>query len=208
MFDRLEARSVLYTRENAFEPMLTAVPSFRPEWNAFVEEWANGADAEGDEELAEEDDGLPLFLAMGDLIRHIADLVPDHNAALVAALDVCERWMTNGDEYVVNLANVGFIETLTNGNVGGRLISSDTYAMLPARCRESWDYFVQFWGDTEADFGRVFDAEEFRERAAVLERLKAKRSLGLVSPPTFEGVEDATGIICVEGPLQQDDEGE
>src|SRR3712207_741980 len=43
-------------------PLLAACPSFAPEWNAFVEEWR-------------EADELPIYLALGDLVRHLAELL-------------------------------------------------------------------------------------------------------------------------------------
>ena len=49
----------MVAREEMFDPMLAALPSFRPAWEQFLCEWAS------------ESDGLPHYVALGSLARHL-----------------------------------------------------------------------------------------------------------------------------------------
>jgi len=49
-------------KEEMFELVLKACPSFKPAWEEFLDEWKDEKD-------------LPLYLALGDLSRHISSLV-------------------------------------------------------------------------------------------------------------------------------------
>ncbi|MGE0241778.1 MAG: hypothetical protein AB7S59_23895 [Parvibaculaceae bacterium] len=79
-----------------FEPLLEALPGFRPTWQAFVDEWTDNPHNRG----AGPGD-LPSYLLIGDLARHLADLLQaGQEDDVVRALAVAERWLMEGDAYV------------------------------------------------------------------------------------------------------------
>jgi hypothetical protein len=68
------------SKDEMMDGMLQACPSFRPDWDAFLEEWRSDADK-------------PLYLALGALARHlIAMLAAEDTGGLIAAFEVVERW--------------------------------------------------------------------------------------------------------------------
>ncbi len=95
----------MLTRQNMFKPLLEALPEARPLWEAFVLQWKDVAEP-------------PNYLFIGDLASHLTDrLEAGSTREVVAGLAVCERWLTEGDEYVREAAVVGFIEDLQAGPV-------------------------------------------------------------------------------------------
>lgn len=97
-------------RKTMFDPLLKALPSFRPMRQAFIEKWTgnpnNHFDAPGN---------LPEYLLLGDLARWLIGFLEAGDFEDVRlALAVVERWLLEGDPYVKEAATIGFIETLQN----------------------------------------------------------------------------------------------
>jgi len=84
--------------------LLVACPSFKAEWEAVVE----------DDNLDENSPAGRLgYVDAGDFIRHLVGLVLDGQVGeLPAVFDVIERLAVDGDDYVRNLAVIGYLEGL------------------------------------------------------------------------------------------------
>ena len=95
----------MITKTEMFSSILDVAPGFNPIWNEFKENWAD----EGPDEL-------PLYLALGDLARYIADKVTTTEASeeLQALFAIVERWHIEGDDYVREAATIGLLEGLQN----------------------------------------------------------------------------------------------
>ncbi|MBK1888367.1 hypothetical protein [Marinobacter sp. DY40_1A1] len=115
-------------KHEMFELALKACPSFEPAWKEFIAEW----DGEKD---------LPLYLALGDLSRHISKLVEEkQDSELDALFAVIERWHTEGSPYVREAATIGLLEGL-QGESNARSI--ELY-LLP-ESKIWWDRVNEFW---------------------------------------------------------------
>jgi hypothetical protein len=89
---------------------------------------------------------LPYLLA-GAFIRHLASLnVQGRREEFGAVFDLFERLHTEGDSYVSELATVGFLEDLGNGNMhrnGSKPEDFEKY--LRPESRWWWEELELFW---------------------------------------------------------------
>jgi hypothetical protein len=85
------------------EPLLAACPAFAPIWATFCAEW--------DEEPGDP----PLYLALGNLARHLIEqLRSGATGGFPVVFQVVERWHLEGDAYVREAATIGLLEALQN----------------------------------------------------------------------------------------------
>jgi hypothetical protein len=115
--------------------LLEACPTFFPQWQAFLDEWK------------EEADDLPLYLALGELARHMVGMLEQGKSESFGVIfRIVERLHTEGDEYVQTAATVGLLENLQNKG----LHISDTdpkqfRQYLGSVSEKWWDKLYQFW---------------------------------------------------------------
>jgi hypothetical protein len=123
------------TKDEMMGQLLEACPSFLPQWRAFLDEWEEDADEP------------PLYIALGELARHLVGMLErGETGSFPAVFSVVERLHTEGDEYVRTAATVGLLEDLQNKN----LYASDTN---PERFRQYlgpvsekwWDKLYRLW---------------------------------------------------------------
>ena len=127
------------TREQMFDPILEVCPSFQGTWDEYVTEWRD------------EPDGLPHYLALTDLARHlIAMLQRNETEQLHDVFRVVEDWHLTGDSYVKEAASVGLLEDLQNTNLHGQSTTPDDFLqfLLP-ETQYWWAKVVDFWGKGE-----------------------------------------------------------
>src|SRR4051812_26502756 len=75
-------------RFEMMQPLLQACPSFQPEWEAFLGDWADESEK-------------PIYLALGQLARHLASMLAANDVSgLTRVFDVIERWHVEGDAFV------------------------------------------------------------------------------------------------------------
>ena len=127
-------------REHMFEPMLEACPTFKPIWDEFCSEW------EGHSE------GQPLYLVLGDLARHLIQLLQSETTGQFEAIFfVVERWHCEGEHYVREAATIGLLEGIqfTAGHEGVAPKLFERW-LLP-ESKKWWDKLHRFWaGDMSA----------------------------------------------------------
>lgn len=118
--------------------VLAAMPSFEQKWNEEVrEDWA--------------DEGAPAgrlgYLDAGEVARHAVDLLAAGQQAEVRALlEVVERLHVEGDEYVQELATIGYLEDLQNAlERHATLTYEDVLPLLGPESRRWWDSLERFW---------------------------------------------------------------
>ena len=108
-------------------------PSFRPAWEAFLEEW------QGEREL-------PLYLALADLARHLVDQLDcGETDRFPAVLGVAEQWIARGDDYVVNAAIVGLLEGIQNICSHGPKSADRFLPWLGPKSVAAWEDLNSFW---------------------------------------------------------------
>jgi len=124
----------MISREAMMTPICAASPSFVPVWQAFVEEWR--ADP----------DGLPYYLVLADLARHVAHLIEEGaEAELQGIFRAVEEWHTIGDEYVRKAATIGLLEDLQNTNVVGEDVPVKVLRFLGPESTRWWRKVEAFW---------------------------------------------------------------
>lgn len=131
-------RTVL-TRENMFEPLLAADPSFQSHWAEFLAEWDDEPD-------------LPLYLALGSLAEHVLGRLKDNDTKNFEDIfAVVERWHIEGDGYVTEAASIGFLESLQNLSGGNDRKHGTVERWLGPESRRWWMKLDRFWeGETGA----------------------------------------------------------
>ena len=126
-------------RAEMMEPMLSACPSFRSTWDEFVAEWKD------------REQGLPYYLVLSDLVRHLVAMLERRDTAQFDAIfDVVERWHTEGDPYVRAAATIGLLEDLQNTNFYTIASPTDFKPYLREQSTRWWDKVERFWATGEA----------------------------------------------------------
>jgi hypothetical protein len=122
------------SRDSMIQPVLLVSPGFEPIWREFFAEWQG------------KPEGLPIYLVLSDLARHIATLF--HRGAdseLREIFRVVEEWHLNGDAYVREAATVGLLEDLQNTNVVGHDIPMRCLNYLGPESLRWWRKVETFW---------------------------------------------------------------
>ncbi len=129
----------MITREEMFMPILEACPSFRATWEEFVAEWKD------------DPDGLPQYLALSDLARHVIGMLDRNETDGVKAIfSVVETWHLDGDPYVKEAATVGFLEDIQNtGLHKGSTTPNDILEFLLPETKYWWSKVEDFWEQGE-----------------------------------------------------------
>ncbi|HKO90043.1 MAG TPA: hypothetical protein VJU61_02760 [Polyangiaceae bacterium] len=124
-------------KQDMMQPLLHACPSFQADWGAFLDEWS-------------EDEEKPVYLALGQLARHlISMLVADDAQGLERALSVVERWRLEGDAFVREAATVGLLEDLQNANLHDSTSPTDFERFLLPESLRWWRKVERFWATGE-----------------------------------------------------------
>ena len=115
-------------------PILESCPSFRPVWKSFEDEWKD------------DPEGLPIYLALGDLARHLVEkLARSETSTFPAVFRVVEEWHLEGDAFVREAATVGFLENLQNANLHESTDPKQFRAFLGPISAKWWDKLHAFW---------------------------------------------------------------
>jgi len=116
--------------------VLEAVPSFEEEWRAHVEE-ENAADVPGERRLC--------YVDVADLLGHLAARTAEGETSELAPLmAVVERLHVEGDDYVRQLATIGYLEGLHGSVAQGEL--PDVRPLLGPESLRWWRGLEEFWG--------------------------------------------------------------
>lgn len=114
--------------------MQEVCPSFAPTWAAFLTDWKD------------DKKGLPLYLALADLARHVLSMLEKGETETFPRIfEVIEQWHAEGDPYVQAAASVGFLEVLQNTNIHENNKPEDFLPFLGPVSRERWDKLNKFW---------------------------------------------------------------
>jgi hypothetical protein len=121
-------------KNDMFDPILAACPTFMPAWSAFLNEWEDS------------NDELPYYSAFGDLAHH---LVEQLNAGATqnfeAVFDVVERWHCEGDSYVKEAATIGLLEGIQNVSLWRGVDPRRFEFWLKPESKRSWDKLNRAW---------------------------------------------------------------
>lgn len=123
----------MIARSEMMPLMLQACPSFDGEWRRFLQAWSEAPE-------------LPLYLALGDLARHLIERLARRDVSTFPAVfAIVERWIVEGTPYVREAAIVGLLEDLQNGNLHAAT-QPDAFRpyLLPVSARW-WDKLIGFW---------------------------------------------------------------
>ena len=114
--------------------MLSACPSFQAQWKSFNDEWKD------------EPGGLPLYLALADLARHLIGMLErGETASFPGIFEVVEQWHLQGDGYVREAATVGLLEDLQNMGLHESTTPELFRPFLGTVSTQWWDKLYGFW---------------------------------------------------------------
>lgn len=134
MINELAERKNMINKDEMMNPILEVCPSFRAEWDAFVDEWKD------------EKDGLPLYLSLSSLARHLTSMLEvGETEAFPEIFKIIERWHTEGDGYVREAATVGLLEDLQNTNLHEKTNPEQFRCYLGTESLKWWDKLHGFW---------------------------------------------------------------
>jgi hypothetical protein len=120
-------------RVEMMNPMLAACPSFAPAWKKFLHEWPDT-------------DDKPLYLALGELARHIISMLASGDrAALSRVFEVVEAWHLHGDAYVKEAATIGLLEDLQNPSLHESTSPTQFEQFLLPESLNWWRKVERFW---------------------------------------------------------------
>ncbi len=127
----------MIARDDMMGLLLASCPSFDPAWRKFLDDWQDEAV------------DLPLYVALGDLARHLIGLVERGEIGeLPAVFQVVEQWHLEGDEYVRTAATVGLLEDLQNYNLHTEVTEPAQFrAMLGPESSRCWDELAASWAE-------------------------------------------------------------
>ena len=115
-------------KDEMLELAVKACPSFKPAWEEFLDDWKDEKD-------------LPLYLALGDLSRHISSIIETaQNSELKELFEVVERWHIEGSSYVKEAATIGLLEGLQ-----GQSNATSIEPYLLPESKKCWDKVNEFW---------------------------------------------------------------
>ncbi len=121
-------------RDEMMSPMLEACPSFSSAWQEFISEWHD------------DPKGLPIYLALGDLARHLIGMLERGDTkSFPAIFAVVERWHIDGEHYVREAATVGLLEGLQNTNLHGSTRPEQFLPFLRPESLKWWKKLIGFW---------------------------------------------------------------
>jgi hypothetical protein len=121
-------------KNDMFDPMLAACPTFVPAWRAFLNDWEHSKE------------GLRYYLALDDLARHLVEQL--HAGAtkhFEAVFDVVERWHCEGDPYVKEAAPIGLLEGIQNISLNSGIDPRRFEFWLKPESKRWWDKLIRFW---------------------------------------------------------------
>lgn len=118
--------------------LLAAVPSFAEQWRELEHD-----------DLRVDDDGGPRlhYLDVGDVARHLVELQRHGNHSEVqAAFDVIETLHVTGDDYVRELATIGYLEGVQNACSHAADVDATAFeSYLGPKSRAWWHGLNDFW---------------------------------------------------------------
>lgn len=124
----------MINRDQMFEPMLAACPSFATAYQQFCADWKD------------EPGELPHYIALGDLARHLIDMLREGDTANFQAIfHVVERWHTEGDAYVREAATIGLLEGIQNNAEHQGVDPAAFQPWLGPESKKWWDKLNRFW---------------------------------------------------------------
>lgn len=118
-----------------FTLILEVCPSFRAASDEFVDDWKD------------DPDGLPQYLALSELARHVIGMLERNEIDGVKAIfRVVETWHLDGDPYVKEAATLGFLEDIQNTNLHkGSTAPNDFLELLLPETKYWWSKVEDFW---------------------------------------------------------------
>jgi len=123
----------MIAKSEMMQPLLQACPSFQSDWEAFLSDWPEEIDK-------------PLYLALGDLARHLISMLAAHDApGLTRAFEVVERWHLEGDAFVREAATIGLLENLQNTDQHAATTPSEFEPFLLTESLKRWRKVDLFW---------------------------------------------------------------
>lgn len=128
----------MISQEEMFDVLLDVDPTFQPIWDAFEDKWRDQPE-------------LPLYLALGDLARHVVGkLEGDKTSDLRQIFAVIEQWLADGDELVRDAVTIGLLEDVQNPNLHKTTTPNQLKQWLGPLGATQWAEAERFWSGKAA----------------------------------------------------------
>jgi len=123
----------MISRQDMFDVLLEVDPTFQPVWDAFTDKWRDQIE-------------LPLYLALGDLARHVIGKLEDGKVVeLQQMFAVVERWLADGDELVWEATMIGLLEDLQNPSLHKTTSPDHLKQWLGPLAATQWIEVERYW---------------------------------------------------------------
>jgi hypothetical protein len=128
-------QQVKLTRDKMMPMIFEACPSFIPKYEAEVEYY------EGE---------VILYNLLGDLATHLRELHRQGKESEFPAVSaIVEQWLIEGDDYVINAAVIGFLESIQNTWNDEDTTPEEFVPYLQPLSKKWWDYLNDWWDGKE-----------------------------------------------------------
>ena len=121
-------------RQNMMEVLLEACPTFRPEWERFLDEWKD------------EPGEPPLYVSLGDFAEHLISMLREgRSERFLPIFAALERLELEGEHWVREATTIGILEQLQNTNLHSETSPEDFREYLQPETERWWDKLYEFW---------------------------------------------------------------
>lgn len=130
---------MIITQSHVVSTLRESCPSFQPTVAAFQARYHDTPE-----------DSLPHYMLMGDLVIECSKRLSEgHEKDLEPLFELLEKWITDGDKYVQEMAIIGFIEDLQNANLHTGTQPGDFERFLHPKSEIYWTKVNRFWSHGE-----------------------------------------------------------
>ena len=123
----------MITKDQMMEELLLVVPSFRPEWEEFLEYW-------------KETDDPPLYLPIGNLAHHLVNMLErKETETFPAVFEVVERLLIEGEHFVQETTIIGFLEKIQRWNFHKTTKPRQFEPFFGSKTLYFWEELYKYW---------------------------------------------------------------
>lgn len=124
----------MINKDEVMDLLIKASPSYKQRSENYMQE------------NYEEGEERNIYLEISDFVDHFIDLFRSGNLIeCISILEAVEKLHVNGDEFVKELATIGFLEDLQNQLGNYQIYKKPIEILLWPETRIWWDHLNNFW---------------------------------------------------------------
>lgn len=124
----------MITKYEIFPLLMEACPSFKPQWDTFIQEWKD------------EKEDPPLYICLMNFAIHLINKLERKDTDNFEKIfEVIEKLHIEGDKYVSKAATIGLLESLQNGHHHNKTKPENFRRFLKKESEKHWNALYDFW---------------------------------------------------------------